>query len=71
MKTPSWVTTIVLAVWTFGATMALGMVYQYRTVQASELPACQFEDGNTNGKPCNWVDPDTGITFYVSSENYR
>lgn len=33
--------------------------------------ACEYEDGNTDGMPCNWVDPDTGTVYRVSSENYR
>lgn len=35
------------------------------------LPACQFEDGNSDGLPCMWTDPGTGVGFYVTSENYR
>lgn len=36
-----------------------------------KLPACVHEDGNPNGKPCWWTDPDTGTRYYVTSENYR
>jgi hypothetical protein len=25
-----------------------------------EMNYCQFEDGNPDGRPCLWVDPDTG-----------
>jgi hypothetical protein len=35
------------------------------------LPACVHEDGNLDGKPCWWTDPDTGTRYYVTSENYR
>lgn len=35
------------------------------------LPTCQFEDGNADGQPCTWTDPDTGVGFFVTSENYR
>lgn len=35
------------------------------------LSACQHEDGNTDGTPCVWADPDTGQLFYVDSANYR
>ncbi|SKD59306.1 Uncharacterised protein [Mycobacteroides abscessus subsp. massiliense] len=38
---------------------------------AQPLPVCQEEDGNIDGKPCNWTDPDTGAVYYVTSENYR
>ncbi|WP_100514447.1 hypothetical protein [Mycobacteroides abscessus] len=38
---------------------------------ADQLPVCQYEDGNTDGKPCNWTDPDTGTVYYVGSSNYR
>ena len=32
---------------------------------------CAFEDGNTDGLPCMWTDPDTGTAYYVDSSNYR
>lgn len=35
------------------------------------LPACEHEDGNTDGAPCLWFDPDTGTAFYVGFEDYR
>lgn len=35
------------------------------------LPVCEYEDGNANGTPCNWTDPDTGTVYYVDSSNYR
>ncbi|WP_078344889.1 hypothetical protein [Mycobacteroides chelonae] len=41
------------------------------TAHADQLPVCQYEDGNTDGKPCNWTDPDTGRIYYVDSSNYR
>lgn len=41
------------------------------TAHADQLPVCQYEDGNTDGKPCNWTDPDTGRAYYVDSSNYR
>lgn len=41
------------------------------TAHADQLPVCQYEDGNTDGKPCNWTDPDTGHAYYVDSSNYR
>ncbi|CPR33687.1 Uncharacterised protein [Mycobacteroides abscessus] len=55
-------------------TVALG-VYVVPTTHphadARSLPTCEYEDGNTNGMPCNWTDPDTGTAYLVSSENYR
>lgn len=38
---------------------------------AAPLPQCQYEDGNEDGQPCMWTDPDTGRQFYVDSEGYR
>lgn len=32
---------------------------------------CANEDGNPDGLPCVWIDPDTGDAFYVTSENYQ
>ena len=32
---------------------------------------CVQEDGNTDGMPCVWTDPDTGTQYWVTSENYR
>lgn len=38
---------------------------------AEPLAACAEEDGNPDGQPCTWVDPDTGRAFFVDSANYR
>lgn len=38
---------------------------------AQPLSTCEYEDGNTNGMPCNWIDPDTGTAYLVDSFNYR
>lgn len=35
-----------------------------------QMPICQAEDGNSDGKPCLWIDPTDGIIWYVSSEEY-
>lgn len=35
-----------------------------------KLPRCVNEDGNADGKPCWWTDPDSGTRYYVTSENY-
>lgn len=32
---------------------------------------CAYEDGNVDGLPCVWIDPDTGNAYFVTSENYR
>jgi hypothetical protein len=37
----------------------------------SLVPACAYEDGNPDGMPCLWTDPDTSTRYYVTSENYR
>jgi len=41
------------------------------TASAAQLPACAYEDGNTDGTACTWTDPDTGRGFYVDSANYQ
>lgn len=38
---------------------------------AQALPVCQEEDGNTDGTPCTWTNPRTGISYDVDSSNYR
>lgn len=35
------------------------------------LPTCANEDGNSDGKPCVWTDPDTGNKYVVDSSEYR
>lgn len=53
----------------FGVTGALGGIHG--TAYAEPLSVCQFEDGNVDGRPCQWTDPDTGRAYFVTSENYR
>lgn len=36
-----------------------------------QLPTCRYEDGNPDGMPCVWTDPDTGNKYVNSSKNYR
>lgn len=36
-----------------------------------DLAECAEEDGNPDGRPCMWQDPDTARLFYVDSANYR
>lgn len=63
---------------TFVIVLSLGQIYLARasadavewTSEQTELLLCEFEDGNTDGKPCLWVDPDTGRVFFVMSDNY-
>jgi hypothetical protein len=38
---------------------------------AVQYPRCAYEDGNPDGAPCVWVDPDTGNVFYNDGGNYR
>ncbi|SLH06678.1 Uncharacterised protein [Mycobacteroides abscessus subsp. abscessus] len=56
-------------------TVALGVYVLPTTHPVSHalppLPVCEQEDGNTDGAPCNWTDPDTGAVYYVDSSNYR
>lgn len=35
------------------------------------LAACLYEDGNPDGLPCNWTDPDTGRVYQVDGSEYR
>ncbi len=41
------------------------------SMQEREAIRCANEDGNTDGKPCIWLDPDTRDLYYVTSEQYR
>lgn len=43
----------------------------WHLVHPPSLPYCLHEDGNLNGKPCVWSDPDTGTEYMVDSGNYR
>ncbi|QZH63423.1 hypothetical protein K1X22_01275 [Mycolicibacterium farcinogenes] len=54
---------------TLSAAALLGAASALAT-PAAEVP-CQYEDGNPDGVPCTWTDPDTGTRYWVSSENYR
>lgn len=71
-KAPSWTVAIVLSLWVFGATMALGEVYLARaeaspaTVNLSDIdidqfPECIEEDcSDQPGQVGVWLDEDTG-----------
>lgn len=66
--TPGVLVAVIAAAVAFAIVMVLGELYLTRT---SSLPVCEQEDGNLDGKPCVWIDPDTGLGFTVSSEAYR
>lgn len=51
--------------------MSMGTPMETPSVQAPPLGACAYEDGNPDGTPCVWTDPDTGTTYLVDSTNYR
>ena len=36
-----------------------------------EMALCQHEDGNPDGNPCLWIDPDTGKGYVNDGHNYR
>lgn len=52
-------------------TLGTVAVYSATAPVYEKLPTCTYEDGNLDGKPCWWTDPDTGTRYYVTSENYR
>lgn len=67
-----WMRALVLVV----VGLAVGVVgtvvaYSATPPAYQNLPSCAHEDGNPDGKPCWWSDPDTGTRYYVTSENYR
>lgn len=35
-----------------------------------QMPLCENEDGNLDGKTCLWIDPDTGKGYVSLSEAY-
>lgn len=64
------------ALWTFWIVVLLGQVFISRASAEDgrvwvDMPLCQFEDGNPDGKTCLWVDPDTGKGYVSLSQNYR
>lgn len=34
------------------------------------LPVCAYEDGNTDGAPCIWTSPGSGLAYWVDSSGY-
>lgn len=62
--------TAIITVW-LAMAGGIGLAATIFAPDALALPACQFEDGNPDGQPCQWTDPDTGRSYYVSSEAYR
>jgi len=61
---------LVIAGTLIGSAVTAGIAYSL-TPTYEKLPACAHEDGNPDGNPCWWTDPDTGTRYYVTSENYR
>jgi hypothetical protein len=54
------------------AAVAIAMAHPQSPVDdTSTMAVCSYEDGNTDGLPCVWTDPDTGARYYVDSSNYR
>ncbi len=35
------------------------------------MPFCEYEDGNVDGRPCLWVSPRTGDGYVNDGHNYR
>lgn len=65
---------IASAVIAFGIVFGLGELYVARADDGRvwvDMPVCQFEDGNPDGRTCLWIDPGTGQGFVSLSENYR
>lgn len=62
------------ALWTFWIVILLGQIFIHRANAEErvwvDMPICQFEDGNPDGKTCLWIDPDTGKGYVSLSENY-
>lgn len=61
---------LVLAGAILGVGITTAVAYSW-TPTYEKLPVCAHEDGNPDGSPCWWTDPDTGTRYYVTSENYR
>lgn len=51
--------------------VAVSTVLGVPVMHTPALPLCAEEDGNRNGQPCTWIDPDTGVGYPVDSVNYR
>lgn len=65
----NWITGLVAGA-ILGAGIAATVAYAVAPVY-EKLPTCVNEDGNPDGKPCWWSDPNTGTKYYVTSENYQ
>ena len=63
---------VIAAKATLAAGLALGfLAAPHGVVQAEPTTSCPYEDGDPDGTPCMWTDPDTGAQYYVNSDNYR
>lgn len=45
--------------------------YQDNAGKRACATTCAYEDGNPDGRPCVWVDPDSGNAYLNDSANYR
>ena len=52
-----------------GAIAAIGGMLLAGPFDDGPWPLCQYEDGNTNGEECAWVNNNN--VWYVDSANYR
>ena len=52
-----------------GLVAAVGAMLLADPFDHGPWPLCQYEDGNTDGYECAWVNE--GKVWYVDSENYR
>jgi hypothetical protein len=63
---------VIAAKATLAAGLALGfLAAPHGVVQAEPTTSCPYEDGDPDGTPCMWTDPDPGAQYYVNSDNYR
>jgi hypothetical protein len=64
--------TLIAAKAALAGSLALGFATMPHAVAHTEpTTSCQYEDGNPDGTPCRWTDPDTGTQYRVNSDNYR
>ena len=66
-----WIRVLKYHVVTFliGAIAAIGGMLLAGPFDDGPWPLCQYEDGNTNGEECAWVNNNN--VWYVDSANYR
>jgi hypothetical protein len=60
--------TLIAAKAALAGSLALGFATMPHAVAHTEpTTSCQYEDGNPDGTPCRWTDPDTGTQYRVNS----